>query len=58
MGHGEDHGFMVMRDPTESATVTITIPADAVGEWDIGCFEEEGAHWDDGMKGKLIVVEA
>lgn len=53
----EDHGFMVMRAPDEEATVTFTVPEDAVGDWDIGCFEEDGAHWDDGMKGTLTVVE-
>jgi plastocyanin len=57
MDEMEHHGFMVMRDPDEEATITFTVPEDAVGEWDIGCFEEDGAHWDDGMKGTLTVVE-
>jgi uncharacterized cupredoxin-like copper-binding protein len=49
------HGFMVMRDPGESAEVTFTVPADASGEWEIACFEEDGAHYDDGMRGTLII---
>jgi len=53
-GHDE-HGFMVMRSPGTEATLTVTIPADASGEWQIGCFEEDGAHWDDGMRGTLII---
>lgn len=53
-GHDE-HGFMVMRSPGTEATLTVTIPSDASGEWEIGCFEEDGAHWDDGMSGTLII---
>lgn len=50
-----EHGFMVMRSPGQEATITITIPEDATGEWQFGCFEEDGAHWDDGMRGTLTV---
>jgi uncharacterized cupredoxin-like copper-binding protein len=46
---------MVMRAPGEKAEITITIPADASGEWIIACFEEDGAHYDDGMHGTLII---
>lgn len=59
MGDGgdADHaGFMVLRSPAEEARITLTVPADATGEWEIGCFQEDGAHWDDGMKGTLTVV--
>lgn len=55
-GDAEHAGFMVVREPAETARITITIPADASGTWDIGCFEEDGAHWDDGMKGTLTIV--
>ena len=50
-----EHGFMVMRQPGEQASVTFTVPADASGEWEIACFEEDGAHYDDGMRGTLII---
>ena len=56
--HGDDHGFMVMRQPTTQARVTFTVTEESIGEWDIGCFEEDGAHWDDGMQGTLVVEEA
>jgi uncharacterized cupredoxin-like copper-binding protein len=55
--HAGHTGFMVVRQPGEEATVTFTPTADSVGEWEIGCFEDEGAHWDDGMQGTLTVVE-
>lgn len=54
MGHT---GLMVVRQPGQEATITFTPTAESVGEWQIGCFEEEGAHWDDGMQGTLTVVE-
>lgn len=49
------HGFMIMREPGEQASITFTITADQVGEWEMACFEEDGAHYDDGMKGKFTV---
>ncbi len=55
-GHGE-HGFMIKRGPGEEAAITINIPTDAVGEWEFGCFVEDGAHYEKGMQGTLIVVE-
>jgi uncharacterized cupredoxin-like copper-binding protein len=61
--HGEDEhgmghmGFMVMSEPASGRTVLeFTVPASAVGEWEMGCFEDDGAHYDDGMRGTLIVV--
>lgn len=48
-------GFMVALEPGGRATVVFTVPADRVGEWEMGCFEENGSHYLSGMKGKLIV---
>ena len=55
MDMDEQHGFMVMQLSGESARVTVTIPADAVGEWEIGCFQDKGVHWDSGMRAKFVV---
>jgi uncharacterized cupredoxin-like copper-binding protein len=52
-----DHGFMVVRQPDEEASITVTIPEDAVGDWEFGCFVEDGAHYEKGMMGTLTVVE-
>lgn len=57
--HGSEHsGFMVIL-PTgsEKATVTFTATEDMVGEWEIGCFSQQGVHYDAGMKGKLVVTQ-
>lgn len=57
---GEEHmdmGVMVVREPTQTATITFTVTEASIGEWDFGCFEEDGAHWDDGMRGTIIVEE-
>ncbi|RMG96245.1 MAG: hypothetical protein D6706_10505 [Chloroflexi bacterium] len=53
-------GLMVMIDPLlispdEATVVTATIPSDKVGRWEFGCFQEQGQHYDDGMRGVLIV---
>lgn len=53
-------GIMVMIDPTmipasEETIIRMTIPADMVGTWEFGCFQERGQHYDDGMRGTFIV---
>lgn len=56
-GHGSEHtGFMViMPTGSEKATVTFTPTKDMVGEWEIGCFSQDGVHYDAGMKGKFVI---
>lgn len=60
MGGGEemDMDVMVVREPTETARITFTVTEASVGEWEFGCFEEEGKHWEEGMKGTLTVEES
>jgi uncharacterized cupredoxin-like copper-binding protein len=55
--HGADHtGFMVvLPKANDSATLTFTVTKDMQGEWEIGCFSQEGVHYDAGMKGKFVV---
>ena len=53
-----DMGVMIAREPAETARITFTVTEESVGEWQMGCFEEEGAHWKDGMEGTLIVDPA
>lgn len=60
MGHSSgaaDHsGFMVVLPKSgDRATLTFTPTEDMIGEWEIGCFSQEGVHYDAGMKGKLII---
>lgn len=56
-GHSSEHtGFMVIvPGGSEKATVTFTATKDMVGEWEIGCFSQDGVHYDAGMKGKFVV---
>ncbi len=61
--HAEDEGGMVLLEPgppgsSEAGQVSImefTVPEDAVGTWEIGCFQEAGQHYEDGMRATLIV---
>lgn len=55
---GDHAGYMISRRPGEVARLTVTVPADVVGEWQIGCFEGDGSHWDAGMQATLNVRQA
>ena len=52
MGH---EGYTVIVKPGESSTLSFTVNKDSVGEWEIGCFEQEGVHYSAGMKGRFTV---
>ncbi len=55
-GHDADHrGGGVRVEPKGTATLTITVPADA-GEFEFACFV--AGHYEGGMKGTLIVTPA
>ena len=56
-GHDDGHhGFMVTLAPGGTASVTVTIPDDAVGDWEIGCFQDKGTHWSSGMHATLRIT--
>jgi hypothetical protein len=56
--HMDHMGWMVMNAAGSDQTIIeFTVPADRVGEWEMGCFEDDGTHYDDGMRGTLVVVE-
>ena len=58
-GMADDHGFMVSQlAGVDGVVVVVEIPDDKVGVWEIGCFVDEGTHYEDGMTGTLTVVEA
>jgi len=49
-------GFMVHLPKTgDQATMTFTVTKEMVGEWELGCFELDGVHYQSGMVGKFIV---
>jgi len=56
----EDHdheGFMVEVPPSgDEYTIEFTVTDDMVGEWEIGCFDQNGVHYNAGMVGSLTVV--
>jgi plastocyanin len=55
--HGAEHsGFMVILSKADDkATLTFTVTEEMEGEWEIGCFSQEGVHYDAGMKGTFVV---
>lgn len=52
--HGADIGMILVKPGASPVTLIFTVP-DMPGEWEMGCFEDDGAHYDDGMKGKVII---
>lgn len=51
-------GWMLMSNiGSGQSVIEFTVPESAVGEWEMGCFQDKGAHYDDGMRGKVVVVE-
>jgi hypothetical protein len=47
---------MVLLAPGATASLTVTIPDDAVGDWEIGCFRDKGTHWSSGMHATLRIT--
>ena len=53
--HGHS-GFMIEVPPGDDEyTMTFTVTEDMVGEWEIGCFDQNGVHYTAGMHGTLTV---
>ncbi|MCO6453066.1 MAG: hypothetical protein J5I90_19940 [Caldilineales bacterium] len=59
--HGEEdemqhEGFMVLLPKGESqATMKFKVTPQMAGEWEMGCFEQDGVHYDAGMKGVVTI---
>lgn len=56
----EEHGhagFMVEVPPGgDEYTIMFTVTEDMIGEWEIGCFDQNGVHYTAGMVGSLTVM--
>lgn len=50
-------GFMVVVPVGGTATMKFQVTEGMVGEWEMGCFEQEGVHYDAGMKGTVTVTK-
>ena len=57
--HEEGHeGFMVVLEKTgDRANLTFEVTKDMVGDWEMGCFEQDGVHYDAGMIGTFSVTQ-
>jgi uncharacterized cupredoxin-like copper-binding protein len=49
-------GFMVAIPIEGTATMKFAVTEEMVGEWEMGCFEQDGVHYDAGMKGLVTVT--
>ncbi len=56
--HGAGHqGFMAVLEKTgDRALLSFEVTKAMVGEWEMGCFEQDGVHYDAGMVGTFSVT--
>ncbi len=59
MTSGEHGGYMVSLPGMggQTAQMTFTVTEDMVGEWEFGCFAQEGIHYEQGMHGTMVVTK-
>ncbi len=50
-------GFMVVLPPGGTATMTFSVTEGMLGDWEMGCFEQDGVHYDAGMIGAVSVTQ-
>ena len=50
-------GFIVVLPIDGPGTIKFTVTEDMIGEWEMGCFEQDGVHYDVGMKGIVTVTK-
>jgi uncharacterized cupredoxin-like copper-binding protein len=50
-------GFMVAVANKGTGQIRFTVTDAMLGEWEMGCFEQEGVHYDAGMKGAVTVTQ-
>ena len=55
--HKEHEGFMVIVGAGGRATMTFDVTEGMAGEWEMGCFEQDGVHYDAGMLGTVTVSQ-
>ena len=57
--HDEEihEGFMVALPNDGTGTIKFTVTDDMVGKWEMGCFEQDGVHYEAGMKGFVTVTK-
>ncbi len=58
MTSGEHGGYMVSLPGMggQTAQMTFTVTEDMIGEWEFGCFAQEGTHYQQGMTGTMVVT--
>jgi uncharacterized cupredoxin-like copper-binding protein len=50
-------GFIVFLEPDATATIKFTVTQGMLGDWEMGCFEQDGVHYDAGMIGSVSVTQ-
>ncbi|UCD98113.1 MAG: hypothetical protein JSV42_14305 [Chloroflexota bacterium] len=56
--HDEEmhEGFMMVLPIGGTGVIKFTVTKEMLGEWEMGCFEQEGVHYDAGMIGTVTIT--
>ncbi len=55
--HEQDEESFVFALPEDgTGTIKFTVTEGMLGDWEMGCFEQDGVHYDAGMKGSVTVT--
>jgi uncharacterized cupredoxin-like copper-binding protein len=52
----DNPGVMVTVPPSDQGSLKFVVTQEMVGEWEMGCFSQEGVHYTAGMTGKFVVT--
>ncbi len=51
----ENRGSMVLLEPSSESTIIEFIVPNKIGDWEFACFEDDGAHYEEGMHANLSI---
>ena len=54
---GHSGVMVVLKNAGDKATMSFTATKEMVGDWEMGCFEQDGVHYQAGMKGTFTVSQ-
>ena len=54
---GTENFMLTFPKNGDSVKITFTVNEAMAGDWELGCFAQDGVHYDAGMKGKLTITK-
>ena len=54
---GTENFMLTLPKTGDSVKITFTVTEAMLGDWEMGCFAQDGVHYDAGMKGALTITQ-